>query len=266
MLVVPLKNLDGPMSKLFYRAGLSLSLTSALAGGLVLGLFGLAQRALALTDEEIASKLTQIPVFMILDAQGEHLKAVSQTDEDVQAPVVFLDGETAAGVLAQVQEGGQEAQIEVVDLATVYRESADGEESTPLLYFPIRNELAAAVEIEPEFQGVPLFIPRRGETNAYLPFVQGEEVSLPMFFSREDLQTYVDWVFESDPAGAEEIVVEVVSLEWLLAAMASSENQEMDEQLSQVRLFPSSDVLEFINTIREQQSGGAEGNSGEAAQ
>jgi hypothetical protein len=44
-----------------------------------------------------------------------------------------------------------------------------------------------------------------------------------MFFSREDLQTYIDWVFEDNPAGAEEIVVEVVSLEWLLAAMAASE-------------------------------------------
>ncbi len=254
------------MRNLFSRSVLPLSLTGALATGLIFGVFGLAQRVLALTEEEIASKLTQIPVFMILDAQGEHLKAVSQADENVQAPIVFLDGETAAGVLAQVQEGGQDAQIEVVDLATVYRESAEGQEPAPLLYFPIRDELAAAVEIEPEFQGVPLFIPRRGETNAYLPFVQGEEVSLPMFFSREDLQTYVDWVFESDPAGAEEIVVEVVSLEWLLAAMASSENQEMDEQLSQVRLFPSSDVLEFINTIREQQSGASEGGAGEAAQ
>jgi|GEM_PF-744619 nickel transport protein len=254
------------MSKLFSRAGLPLSLTGALASGLVFGVFGLAQSALALSAEEIAGKLNQIPVFMILDAQGEHLKAVSETDENVQAPVVFLDGETAAGVLVQVQEGGQDAQIEVVDLGTIYRETADSDEPAPLLYFPIRDELAAAVEIEPEFQGVPLFIPRRGETNAYLPFVQGEEVSLPMFFSREDLQTYVDWVFESDPAGAEEIVVEVVSLEWLLAAMAAGENEEMDEQLSQVRLFPSSDVLEFINTIREQQSGASEGNSGEAAQ
>lgn len=74
-----------------------------------------------------------------------------------------------------------------------------------------------------------------------------------MFFSREDLQTYVDWVFEDNPAGAEEIVVEVVSLEWLLTTMASSEDQALDEQLSQVRLFPATDVLEFIETIRTQQ-------------
>jgi hypothetical protein len=249
-----LKNLDSPMSKLFSRSLLPLSLTGALAGGLLFGVFGLAQRALALTAEEIAAKLNQIPVFMILDAQGEHLKAISESDENVQAPVVFLDGPTAAGVLSQVEAGGQEAQIEVVDLGTVYQQVAGTAAPAPLLYFPIRDELAAAVELQPNFQGVPLFIPRRGESNSYLPFVQGEEVSLPMFFSREDLQTYVNWVFEGNPTGANEIVVEVVSLEWLLATMASSENQEMDEQLSQVRLFPSTDVLEFINTIRERQA------------
>lgn len=247
------KILDRPMRKLFPRIGLPLSLAGALVGGLSLGVFGLAQRALALTAEEIASKLNQIPVFMILDANGEHLKAVSESDENVQAPVVFLDGFTAAGVLDQVEANGQTAQIEVIDLASVYRDVVNGDGVAPLLYFPIRSEVEAASEIQPDFQGVPLFIPRRGETNSYLPFVQGDEVSLPMFFSREDLQTYVDWVFEDNPAGAEEIVVEVVSLEWLLTTMASSEDQALDEQLSQVRLFPATDVLEFIETIRTQQ-------------
>jgi nickel transport protein len=247
------------MRNLFSRAGLPLSLAGALTGGLFLGVVGFTQRALALSAEEIASKLNQIPVFMILDAQGEHLKAVSEADENVQAPVVFLDGQTAAGVLSQVEAGGQQAQIEVVDLGSVYREIAGDSDTAPLLYFPIRDELAAAVEIQPEFQGVPLFIPRRGESNAYLPFVQGDEVSLPMFFSREDLQTYVDWVFEEDPSGAEDIVVEVVSLEWLLATMASSDDQALDNQLSQVRLFPASEVLEFIDMIRTQQGQPSEG-------
>lgn len=252
-MVGSLKILDGSMRRLFPRIGVPLSLASAVAGGLMLGMFGVAQRAWALTADQIASKLTQIPVFMILDANGEHLKAVSESDENIQAPVVFLDGQTAASVLAQVEADGQQAQIEVVDLASVYQDMANADGVAPLLYFPIRDEVAEAVEIQPEFQGVPLFIPRRGEANAYLPFVQGDEISLPMFFSREDLQTYVDWVFEEDPAGAEDIVVEVVSLEWLLASMAASEDTTTDNQFSQVRLFPSTDVLEFIDMVREQQ-------------
>ncbi|QQE64102.1 hypothetical protein GFS31_07800 [Leptolyngbya sp. BL0902] len=241
------------MRKLFPGMGVSLSVVRAVAGGLALSLVGMAQQAWALTAEQIASKLTQIPVFMILDAQGERLKAVSETDANVQAPVVFLDGPTAAAVLNQVEANGQDAQIEVVDLGSVYREMADSNGVAPLLYFPIRSEVTAAVAIQPEFQGVPLFVPRRANSNSYLPFVQGDEVSLPMFFSREDLQTYVNWVFEDNPAGAQDIEVEVMSLEWLLAAMADSDDTTTNNQFNQVRLFPSSDVLEFIETIRQRQ-------------
>lgn len=242
------------MHKLFPRVGLSLSLTSAVVGGLALGVLGWVQQAWALTADQIADKLNQIPVFMILDAQGEYLKAVSQTDASIQVPVVFLDGQTAVAVLAQVEAGGQEAQIEVVALGSVYRELANSEGVAPLLYFPIRDEVATAAALQPAFQGVPLFIPRRGESNAYLPFVQGDEVSLPMFFSREDLQTYVDWVFEDDPAGAETIIVEVVSLEGLLASMANSDDTTDNNQFNQVRLFPSSNVLEFLDAVREHQT------------
>lgn len=241
------------MHKRFPPVGQSLSVAGAVASGLALGLFGMAQHAWALTAEQIASKLTQIPVFMILDAQGEHLKAVSSDDPNIQAPVVFLDGPTAAAVLNQVEAEGQDAQIEIVDLASIYRSMADSSGQAPLLYFPIRSEVAVAVELEPEFRGVPLFVPRRANSNAYLPFVQGNEVSLPMFFSREDLQTYVDWVFEDNPAGAEDIEVEVMSLEWLLTAMAASEDTTANNQFNQVRLFPSSEVLDFIKTIRQQQ-------------
>ncbi len=76
-----------------------------------------------------------------------------------------------------------------------------------------------------------------------------------MFFSRQDLQTYVDWVFKDNPTGAQEIVVEVRSLEWLLAAMANTTDQAMSQQLGQVKLFPSTEVLKFLDTVRTQQQG-----------
>ncbi|MEB3314338.1 MAG: Tic22 family protein [Cyanobacteriota bacterium] len=209
--------------------------------------------ALAMTTTEIAAELNQVPVFLIRDAEGEHLKAVSEADPNLQAPLVFLDGQSAAGVLQQIEAEGQEAKIEVVDLGTVYQQSAADGTAGPLLYWPIRAELEAATALQPNFQGVPLFVPRRGQTESYLPFIQGEEVSLPMFFSRQDLQTYVNWVFEDNPAGAQEIVVEVRSLEWLLATMASTTDQSMSQQLEQVKLFPSTEVLRFLESVRTQQ-------------
>jgi nickel transport protein len=237
------------MAKRFLRSLLGVSWLGSL-GALAMGVVS---PALAMTTAEIAAELNQIPVFLIRDAQGESLKAVSESDPNLQAPLVFLDGQSAAGVLQRVEAEGQQAKIEVVDLGTVYQQSAEDGTAGPLLYLPIRTELTAATELQSDFEGVPLFVPRRGQTDAYLPFIQGEEVSLPMFFSRQDLQTYVDWVFEDNPAGAQEIVVEVRSLEWLLATMASTTDQSMSQQLGQVKLFPSTEVLKFLESVRTQQ-------------
>ncbi|MFZ4640211.1 MAG: Tic22 family protein [Nodosilinea sp.] len=239
------------MANLFFRSLLRLSLTGALAGGL--SWLGFSSRALALTTDQIVTKLNQIPVFMVHDAQGEQLKAISESDQKVQAPVVFLDGPTAAEVVQRLQSQGQQAKIDVVDLGTIYQQSAADGTAGPLLYFPINTELTTAEKLQPGFKGVPLFIPRRGQTDSYLPFVQGNQVSLPMFFSRDDLQTYLDWVFKDNPNGAKEIVVEVRSLEWLLGAMAAAKDTTMNNQLQQIRLFPSTKVLDFLNTIQTQQ-------------
>ena len=70
---------------------------------------------------------------------------------------------------------------------------------------------------------------------------------------RSDLQTYLDWVFKDNPNGAKEIVVEVRSLEWLLGAMAAAKDTTMNNQLEQIRLFPSTKVLDFLHTIQSQQ-------------
>ncbi|MBU6228278.1 MAG: hypothetical protein KGQ93_01115 [Cyanobacteria bacterium REEB459] len=239
------------MANLFFRSPLSLSLMGALVSGL--SWLGVCPRALALTTDQIVAKLNQIPVFMVHDAKGEQLKAVSETDQKVQAPVVFLDGPTAAQVVQRLQSQGQQAKIDVVDLGSIYKQSAADGTAGPLLYFPINTELTTAEKLQPGFKGVPLFIPRRGQSDSYLPFVQDNQVSLPMFFSRDDLQTYLNWVFKDNPNGAKEIVVEVRSLEWLLGAMAAAKDTTMNNQLQQIRLFPSTQVLDFLNTIQTQQ-------------
>ena len=54
----------------------------------------------------------------------------------------------------------------------------------------------------------------------------------------------------------EEISVQVLSLEWLLNAMLENDDPELDAQLEQIRLFPSTEVLDYI---RSQQEGTTEG-------
>jgi nickel transport protein len=218
---------------------------SLLGGGLLMPL-----PAEALGPEAIVSKLEQVPVFIILNADGQPLTAAAEVDsEEVKVPVVFIDGEAAQEFLTRAQEEDPSAEVALVDLGTLYQETVlSSEEQVPLLYLPIGSELDAALELQANFQGVPLFMAREGAEGPYLTINQDGQASLPLFFSRDDLQTLLDRYQETNADAADDIVVQVMSLEWLLATMTDSSDPALDAQLEQVRLFPSTDVLEYIRS------------------
>ena len=221
-------------------------ISSVFAG---VGLFGLLPAA-ALTNEEIVSKLEQVPVFLILNSEGQPLTAgATVEEEDVKIPVVFIDGATAESFLDNAQQEDANAQIAPIDLGTVYRETQADDNAPPtLFYFPAEEELRAAVEIQADFQGVPLFFARQGVEGPYLTITQDGESALPMFFSKEDLQTLLDRYSQQNPENTADIQVEVLSLEWLLHTMSLNEDPQLDAQLDQVQLFPSTDVLQYLRS------------------
>jgi hypothetical protein len=171
--------------------------------------------------------------------------------------VVFIDGETAETFLAGAQAEDGSAQVALVDLGTLYEETIlDDEAPTPLLYFPIDEEVEAATTLEANFRGVPLFIARQGTDGPYLTINENGEASLPMFFSRDDLQTLLDRYAETNADAVDDISVQVLSLEWLLNAMVENDDPELDAQLEQIRLFPSTDVLDYIRSQQQGATGG----------
>lgn len=241
------------------RKLLPVSLVSTLVGGSLLGNSLLTPGAAwALSDEAIVSKLQQVPVFIILNAEGQPLTASAGSDsaEDTKVPVVFIDGETAEEFLEQAQSEDTSAQVALVDLGTLFQETTlSSEDATPLLYFPIDEELEAATNLQSDFRGVPLFIARQGSDGSYLTISEDGEASLPMFFSRDDLQTLLNRYSQTNENSLDDISVQVLSLEWLLNAMTESDDPELDAQLDQVRLFPSTDVLNYIRSQQEPTDG-----------
>ncbi|MGB5975509.1 MAG: Tic22 family protein [Nodosilinea sp.] len=204
--------------------------------------------ASALGEDAIVNKLEQVPVFIILNSDGQPLTAAAAIDdEEVKVPVVFIDGEAAEEFLARAREEDPSASVALVDLGTLYQETVFSDsEKLPLLYLPIGEELDTATQIQANFQGVPLFIARQGTDGPYLTINQDGEASLPMFFSRDDLQTLLDRYQESNAEAADDVVIQVLSLEWLLTTMTSNEDPALDAQLDQVQLFPSTEVLNYI--------------------
>ncbi|MBD2256736.1 Tic22 family protein [Pseudanabaena sp. FACHB-2040] len=210
----------------------------------------------ALPEDQIVDKLQQVPVFLILNSEGQPLTAAASADAaEVKVPVVFLDGETAQEFLEQAQQEDANAQVALVDLGTLFQETQSQETGpAPVMYFPEEDELTAAATIQDDFRGVPLFFARRGEDGPYLTITQDGVSSLPMFFSRQDLQTLITRYTQENPGEARAIAIEVLSLEWLLAAMATSDDPQLDEQLQRIRLFPSSEVLQYLRSQQQEQS------------
>ncbi|MGB3202262.1 MAG: Tic22 family protein, partial [Nodosilinea sp.] len=239
------------MQQLFSSLFRSLPLLTALVSGSLLG-GGLVMPlpAAALGEEAIVDKLEQVPVFIILNSDGQPLTAAAEiNDQEVKVPVVFIDGAAAEEFLARAQEEDPSATVALVDLGTLYQETVFGDETeTPLLYLPIGDELETATQLQPNFQGVPLFIARQGADGPYLTINQEGEASLPMFFSRNDLQILLDRYEENNAEEASDVVVQVLSLEWLLATMTGNDDPALDAQLGQVRLFPSTEVLNYIRS------------------
>ncbi|PSN19747.1 hypothetical protein C7271_05750 [filamentous cyanobacterium CCP5] len=228
----------------------SASMANCVASGVVLGGLLGAVPAQALTQQEIIDKLEQVPVFLILNSEGRPLTAsASSAEGEEKLPVVFTDADTAEGFLANAREQDAEAQITPVDLGTLYEETQVQENVPPtLLYFPDEQELQAAVSIEDDFQGVPLFIARQSQEGPYLTITRGEETFLPMFFSQEDLQLLLNRYEEQNPQESSDIEVEVLSLEWLLQMMTTNQDPELDQQLSQIQLVPSADVVQYLRS------------------
>lgn len=226
--------------------------TLSLVGGTLLGsLFVGGLRALALTQEQIVDKLSTVPVFIIVDGEGRSLMAAaSNGEESVEVPLVFIDGEGAEGFLENAQQNNEpfatEARVASIWLGDLYQQAqSQGGDTTDFAYIPSPEELQSAqAEAGEEFAGVPLFVARLN--GGYLPVQLGEETLVPMFFSREDLQVLIDQFEQQNTSEDANVEIEVVALEAVLQKMQTPDNDELNQLLEVVRLFPDSDVVEFI--------------------
>lgn len=210
--------------------------------------------ALALSEQQILEKLERVPVFLIVNGEGQSLTASVPTEaEEVEVPIVFLNSVEAENFLERAETEGSEiaanAQIAILPLRDVYAEASTQLDSpNSLVYIPSVNSVQQASQIaEQEIQGVPLYAAVDLERDQYL--LTGEN-TLPMFFSLSDLQSQVSALVESNPDIQDAIGVEVTTLETILGNMAA-DNPDIDQLLELVQFVPSSQTMQYLQTLSE---------------
>jgi nickel transport protein len=236
-----------------FRKLATLSLASAAMAG---SLFGVSNSALALTEQEILDKLNGIPVFLIVNDQGQSLTANVATEDEsnVQVPIVFINSVEAESFLARAEreqaELSDEMQIAVLPLSDVYAEATEQLESpNSLVYVPSAESVDQATQIvNREIQGVPLYAAVDLEEEQYL--LTGEN-TLPMFFSLQDLQSQISALLQSNPELEDAIGVEVTTFESVLFNMAS-DDPDVNQIMSLIQFVPSSQTMNYLNSLSNQ--------------
>jgi len=207
-----------------------------------------------LTEQQILEKLARVPVFLIVNGEGQSLTASVDTEaEDVEVPIVFLNSTEAENFLTRAENEGSaiaaDAQIAILPLRDVYAEASSQLDSPNfLLYVPSASSVQQASQIaEQEIEGVPLYAAVDLEREKYL--LTGEN-TLPMFFSLADLQSQVSALVESNPEIQDSIGVEVTTLETILGNMAA-DDPEIDQVLELVQFIPASQTMEYLEELSE---------------
>jgi Tic22-like family len=234
-----------------------------LAGGILLSSLGADLKALALSAEQVMQRLRSVPVFTLTDQQGAPLVSTPESGQN-RSPVagVFISPQDAQRFLEELKQKNpqlaQNVQISAVSLADAYNLSQqpgrDNNSRLQVAYIPSQQQVDAAKSLlqqqnqnAAQFQGVPIFMARAaGENGAYLTIKQGEQEVIPMFFNREQIQSVLDRLKQSQPQLGNSMQIQVLNLEGVINTLKTSNN----EDLNRLYLVPPQETVAFLRALQ----------------
>jgi nickel transport protein len=212
-----------------------------------------------LSTDEVAAKLTGVPVFLIVDSKGEPLVA---TPPSGGKPVVgvFLARREAAnfydGIKKRDKKMGEKLQIGALSLADVYR-AGEKNRNVQFAFVPEEAQLKAARnmkgldgKVPDQFDGAPVFVartkgdPKDPEAAGYLTMEQNGRTIIPFFFEKSSLDALVATLFRTQPDVAKQLFLEAVSLDSVINMLRLSDSP----QIGQVELIPLKAAVEFVKS------------------
>jgi hypothetical protein len=239
--------------------------------------------AIALTEPEVLSRLTSVPIFTLVDNQGTPVLGTDPADKSKQPILLFfLNQQDAQAALASYRkaqpEKGKEAQVLLLSLKDALETFKKIKGDNKILYSiePSPAQLQSAIEIlktdgevvakdgklvtkegQPFEGGVPLFYGVSVAKDGKSQFITStqeitekgkkkEVTFVPVYFSRQDLQRDIDAAKSAAPDTNIKVKVTMFNnfLAYLYGAKTSAEVP--------FQLIPSEEAAQFANTLLQQ--------------
>lgn len=227
---------------------------------------------IALSDQQIKSKLDNIPVFLITNPQGLPLSR----------PLPQQNGKKAGGSVTGVYMSKQEAQafinelksvkdkdpkmtqmvkslqVTPVPLGVIFQQLQKTKNEPNRLLFafkPVDKEVKAAMDLlkksgqqVTQFRSIPVGMVRFGPDKGYVPIKLGnqkaEQEVIPIFFSMQDAQNLLKQVKPKFPKAD----IQVVDVDGILSTL----QEKNDPWLNKVVFFPNPEARQYIQTLPKQ--------------
>ncbi|XP_024398091.1 protein TIC 22, chloroplastic isoform X1 [Physcomitrium patens] len=208
----------------------------------------------AMTEEQVNKCLDGVPVYTVSNSANEFV-VVSEMNSPESYGIICFRETDAEAFLSQIRSrdpsAGSDVRVTAIPLGKVLQLSSKEGETFRFVPDPnqIRNAYevkARAGELSKAFEGVPVFQVHQQSESLTLNSINRR--LLPIFFSKEDLETALQTAFEEqkrvDPALEFKPNIQVDSLEDILDMMEGSEEET---QRAEIVFIPAGmDVFKYL--------------------
>jgi len=216
-------------------------------------------QAVALPAQEVNQRLQAVPVFTITNNQGQPLLASQAGQDKRKLGIFFFSQQEAQTTLNQIKaknpQVGKSAQITAVGLDKAYELAQKNTKEAAFRFMPPAKQMQAAVKVlqaegkkVQQFNNIPVFFATAGEKEkGYLTIQQGKQRVIPLFLSKEDLDSFLAQLRQKNPKLAATTKVGVGSFEGTVKLL----KEKNEPQLKQIAIIPSQEALKFVRSQQQ---------------
>ena len=227
---------------------------------------------IALSEQQIKTKLDNIPVFLITNPQGLPLSrplpeqngkqaggsvtGVYMSQQEAQAFISEL--RSAKGKDPKMNQMVKSLQVTPVPLGVIFQQLQKTKNQPNRLLFafkPLEREVKGAMDLlkksgqqVKQFRSVPVFIVRFAPDKSYVPIKLGDQKAeqevVPLFLSMQDAKNLLNQVKPKFPKAD----IQVVDVDGILSTL----QEKNDPWLSKVQFWPGPEARQYIQKLPKQ--------------